>query len=569
MTHEMEKMPTGIAGLDHLLEGGIVRGNSMLIEGSPGSGKSTLACRIVHEGIVQYNEPGLIITFEEFPRQVYEEALGYGVDLKAHEDAGMLRVVWTPPQRILEGFTGKNDLVDQLIEQLGVKRLVIDSITHFKRVANDEVKLREALAQILNVLKIKNVNTFMVKELDSMDIDSIAFEEYLVDASLRLYNLPSASGGENVRYIQIRKTRGQGHVSGQHPFRLGDRNFEVYPHLRASDVSRILADAQNEGDSHPAPQQVSLGVPGLDEMLGGGPMRGTMCLVDGVPGTGKSVIAMQFIEAGLRQGEACLFITLKETVSQIVRRAETLGMDWQKALDDGKLQIILRHPVGLITEEMFTGLVHELRERPPARIVFDSIDYFQHAVKDGGRVRDYLLILAQIFETLDATSMMLNTWRHMLGESGGAETNYSDMAGTVVQLTMAESDGELRRFVLVRKHLDGDHAKALREFVIDERGFQVRQKATGLSGILSGQTQGSLKQVADQVVPPLEEATQLLHEVFAALSNGKLDDEVKAKLNEARSQMGMLDITLKEYFGLSEHHKLLEELAEIESLAKH
>ena len=197
-----ERMATGISGLDHLLEGGLVRGNSLLIEGPPGSGKSTLGIRMLYEGAIQFGEPGLLITFEEFPRQVYQESLAYGVDLRQIEEAGKLRIIWTPPQRILEGFNGKSDLVDKIIEQLGVKRLVIDSITHFRRVTSSEVELRELLASILNHLKLKGVNPILVKELERGDNQTFAFEEYLVDASIRVYNTVAASGGENLRLLR-------------------------------------------------------------------------------------------------------------------------------------------------------------------------------------------------------------------------------------------------------------------------------------------------------------------------------------------------------------------------------
>lgn len=225
----LERMRTGIPGLDHLLDGGLVRGNSLLLEGPPGSGKSTLAMRVLYEGIVQYREPGLLITFDECPRQLQMEALQFGLDLKALEAAGMLRIVWTPPARIVKGFAGKIDLIDKIVDELGVRRLVIDNITHLRGVAPDEHGLREVLSQILNALKIRGITSFLVKELDRTDGGAIEFEEYLVDASIRLYNAAPAAGGESIRQIEVRKTRGQAHVSGRHPLGLNADGVAVYP----------------------------------------------------------------------------------------------------------------------------------------------------------------------------------------------------------------------------------------------------------------------------------------------------------------------------------------------------
>ncbi len=549
-----DRMPTGVPGLDRLLEGGLVRGNSFLVEGPPGSGKTTFAIRMIHEGILRYDEPGLIITFEEFPKQIYQEALAYGVDLAAMERAGKLRVIWTPPSRILEGFTGKNDLIDSIVEELGVRRLVIDSITHFKRVAHEEVHLRELLAEILNYLKLKGINAFLVKELERMDDETIAFEEYLVDASMRVYNAPQRAGGENIRYVEIRKTRGQGHISGRHPFTLSDHGLKVFPNLRPRDVRPPNSSGLARPDA-----KVPLGVSGVDSMLAGGVWKGSMNILGGTAGTGKSVLSYHFLTEGLEAGESCLLLSLRNSAHRIQTQAQSLGMDWDYALLTGRLEILEMLPIGLSLEEVMNTLHDRIRSMRPGRVVIDSIDDLWGLVRDDDRVRDALLVMGEMAETADATMMVL----HELRSKGVAgRSDFSDLASCVVHLTMVETDGELRRFFGIRKYSGADHAKELREFHIDANGFRVQRKPTGLSGILSGNAVGSLHDVADRVIPALDDTARLIRDLEAkANARGESADSVR----EARANLAIVDVLLREHFGLTDFQQLAEETVDQEA----
>jgi len=471
-TH-FERMPTGIPGLDHLLDGGFVRGNSMLIEGPPGSGKSSLAMRILYEGIAQYNEPGLMITFEEFPRQLYLEAMQFGIDLKPLEAAGMLRVVWTPPARILKSFTGKIDLIDKIIGEIGPRRLVIDSITHFRRVATDEQALREVLGQILNALKIRGITSILVKELDRINDEAIAFEEYLVDASIRLHNVVSPTGGENIRQIEVRKTRGQPHVSGRHPFRLTTEGVVVYPRLRPADVKKMFVDV-----AKPQRKRISTGIPGVDDMLRGGLWNGSLNLVAGQPGTGKSVVAHYFLDEGLRAGETVLLLSMKNTPEEILAQTSYLGLHWEEAYRAGRLRIHYHDPVSLLVEQVMDELVRDIRRTHPCRLVLDSIDDLWTAVKDEDRVRDYVLMLAALFQAAGTTSILLNEIRGSADVDGGDARDYSYIASTVVRLTNTNTGEEMQRQLRVTKHTASDHSGRVAEYLIDHEGFRILDGGT-------------------------------------------------------------------------------------------
>jgi circadian clock protein KaiC len=542
------RMPTGLAGLDHLLEGGVVRGNSFLIEGPPGSGKSTFAMRMIYEGIVQYDEPGLVITFEEFPKQIYQEALGYGIDLAALEKSGKLRVVWTPPERILQGFSGKSDLVDTLIDRLGVRRLAIDSITHFKRVAHDEVQLRETLASVLNYLKLRGINAILVKELERYDDATIAFEEYLVDASMRVYNAPSRGGGENVRYVEIRKTRGQGHVSGRHPFAFTDAGIEVYPTLRPRDVRSRRTDV-----SH---QRVPVGVLGVDSMLGGGVWNGSVNLIAGTPGTGKSVLGYQFLDTGLRAGEPVMLVSMRNTAPKVLHHVTSLGMSWDEHLRSGRLRIREILPIGTSIEAVLNEIHRQVIEARPGRLVLDSIEDLWGIARDDDRVRDALLVLTEMVESAGTTTFVLHEMRPQDGVTE-VRSDYADVASCVMQVTLVEAGGELRRFFGIRKFSGGDHAKELREFTIDGSGIHVDRKPQGLSGILSGNTSGTLSDIAERVIPTLDELTAMVRELEA----GVVGDP--AKVLELRGKLGLMDVLLREHFGVTSFHTLVDELAAV------
>ena len=547
------RMLTGIEGLDHLLEGGLVRGNSLLVEGPPGSGKTTFAIRAVYEGIVRYDEPGLIITFEEFPKQIYQEALGHGVDLAALERAGKLRVVWTPPSRILDGFSGRTDLLERIIADLGVKRLVVDSITHFKRVAHDEVQLRETLADMLNWIKLKGINSFLVKELERVDDATIAFEEYLVDASIRVYNAPSSAGGENVRYVEIRKTRGQSHISGRHPFQLSNEGIRVYPKLRPHDIRPVDGTT---GDGTPRERvKVTVGVPGLDPMLDGGVWNGSLNLLLGAPGTGKSVFAYHFLDAGLRSGEPCLLVSMQQGPDEILESVRSLGMDWGAAVRDGRLEIVRQLPVGISLEQVLYSLHERIRDRRPGRFVLDSLDDLWTLVRDDDALRDALLVIGEMARAAGTTTLCLHEMRaHSTGVESRGE--FSDLASCVIQLTLVETGGELHRFLGIRKMSGADHAKELREFSIGPKGFRVARKPTGLSGILSGETRGNLNEVADTVIPYLEEIARHL----ATLDEPGLPEARHAPVRAARSRLASIDVLLREHFGLTDFRALAEEL---------
>src|SRR5512136_335722 len=138
-----ERVMTGIVGLDEMLRGGLLPGTATLVEGAPGTGKSTLGMQFIYAGITQAQEPGVILTFEMFPRQYYRDAQSFGWDFRALEATGQLRIIMSSPEVSRADLRAVNGQIETMVHQIGARRIVIDSLSHFERLASNPVELRE------------------------------------------------------------------------------------------------------------------------------------------------------------------------------------------------------------------------------------------------------------------------------------------------------------------------------------------------------------------------------------------------------------------------------------------
>ncbi len=545
------RMPTGIKGLDHLLSGGINRSNSLLIEGPPGSGKSTVGVQILHHGAKIYNEPGILVAFEEFPTQIYQEYADYGFDLAALEKENRLRVIWTDPRKVVESFSGKDDLIGRIVDDMGAKRLVIDSVSHFKRVTNKESELREILHRILNNLKIKGVNTILVKELDPGPGQSVSFEEYAVDASIRLTNQPSSSAVENERGIQIRKTRGQKHISGVHPFEFQTDGIQVFPHLRPVDIEKVFAPKCF------IPTRIPTEVPGLDTLIGGGFETPSLNMLVGYSGTGKTTFGRHFLHSNLSSGKRAFHLSFQETEERFLGASDSFGLDLKAYREKEQLDYKYISPVGLIPEKLVQDLTLRILRNHYDCMVIDSISDLGTSIDDSQRLREMVHLLVLLLRRAGITTLALNESAEISGALSTSGLDFSYLADSVIQLSLAEINGKVHRFLAIMKMVGTDHSKDLHEFLITSRGMELRSKATGLSGILSGNTAGRFEAVAGHVLEPLTESTQALGKV---LDSRELTPKDREKVISAREKLGLADIVLREHFGITHFSKFVQEL---------
>lgn len=223
-----QRVPFGIKALDKMISGGFLRGSANLLEGAPGTGKTTLAMQYIFNGINLYNEPGLIITFEEFPQQYYHDAMQFGWDLKKLESEGKLKIIFSDPQTTLDELDKMDGELVSIVEKMQVKRVIIDSMTHFESLVTDQYELREIETRLINALKREGVTSILLRENDNLlgQVSHVTSKvPFIVDSYTLLRYVEIDSAIEKA--LCILKMRGSDHQKDIRCFRITSKGIEV------------------------------------------------------------------------------------------------------------------------------------------------------------------------------------------------------------------------------------------------------------------------------------------------------------------------------------------------------
>jgi len=415
--------------------------------------------QFIYAGIAHLGEPGLIITFEQFPEQIYRDALNFGWDLRGLEEQDQLRVICTSPQLLRQELEEPGGLIEILAAEVGAKRVMVDSITHFQRLTDDPVKLRELLNTFLNGLKRQRFTSILIKELNEVGGLQSHFEAFMVDVALRISYDPDPGGLRRRRTLEVLKTRGQPHRSGQHPFEFGPHGVEVYPNPLATDV---LGNPM---------VRVPTGVPGLDEMLRGGFVGGFCTLVAGDTGTGKTTLGLQFLHAGVQAGEPCLFVTLEERMYKIFAAAE--GFGFLRDLIAKRLFTVLSVPAaGTNVNRLFADISQHIEKRQIQRVVVDGLADLQALIPNSAVLREYLFALISLFERHAITSLLTNEIRDT-PHAAAIDPALSPFVDTILYLRCREQSGILRRYLSILKMRTSAHDMRVRSFEISAGGISI------------------------------------------------------------------------------------------------
>ncbi|MGH9686098.1 MAG: circadian clock protein KaiC [Candidatus Acidiferrales bacterium] len=473
----IDKAPTGIRGLDDVTNGGLPRGRTTIFCGGPGSGKTMLGIEFLVRGAAQFDEPGVLIAFEESPDEIARNvaSLGFNLNDLASRKKLFLDHICIDPGEIHE--TGEFDLeglfirLQHAVEVVHAKRVMLDTIEAlFSSFANQRI-LRAELRRLFGWLKERGLTTVVTAEKGDKTLTREGLEEYVSDCVILLDH--RVTDQTSVRRMRVVKYRGTQHGMDEYPFLIDESGMSVLP----LSGLRLHHKVSNE--------RVSSGIAALDEMLEGkGFYRGSSVLVSGTAGTGKTTLATAFASAVCGRGERCLYIGFEESPEQVARNVRSVGLDLEKWA--GKELLI--HEASRPTQyglEMHLLRIHKLVEKwKPRAVVVDPVT---NLLTGGSELeaKSMLMRLIDFLKTNGITALFVDlTSRSEDLES--TDIGVSSLADSWILLRDVELNGERNRCIYVLKSRGMAHSNQVREFVISGDGIDLVPVYVGVGGVLTG-----------------------------------------------------------------------------------
>jgi circadian clock protein KaiC len=465
---------TGVSGLDAVLLGGIPRTNVILVAGTTGSGKTLLGVEFIYRGITQFNEPGIIIVFEASPDKLIRDAATLGWDLAELQAQRKLKIIFTSPQVFDQELRSADSLLLDTAAEMGAKRVFVDGINLLRQTSNTSSALqaagpgsyRENLQQLIEGLNRERLTTLLSHELGANPESQLTLEttDSLVDTVIRLKR--TLNKGRVQRSLEVVKSRGQDYEQGEHTLQIRDgKGLEVF--------RRVQAPLRNLQQSTSIARRSVIGVEALDALLGGGILDGSTTMVVGLSGVGKTVLSTQILREGaLQQNKRGLLISLDEHPAQIVRNAETIGLDLQSQIDAGTIHVLFESPQELNVDAHFAMIVRTVEQYDIKRMVIDGMTSYSTALGDQSLYRDFFhAIVAYSKHRLMTTFFNYENPEFLGLSSFMPEFPVSSIVDNIILLSLVEINSTLRRCLTVVKARGSKHEYDSREYVIGQGGI--------------------------------------------------------------------------------------------------
>lgn len=474
---KLHKSLTGIEGLDIITGGGLPKGRATLVCGGTGTGKSILAMEFLYRGITQFNEPGVLMTFEESSADVVQNMSSLGFDLPSLVTQRTLVMdhVALNLEEVVEAGSFNLDALfirlAQAIDSVGAKRVVLDTIDALFNALPNPARLRTELRRLFLWLKDRGVTAIVTGEGGRQTYTRDGLEEYVSDCVILLTaNMESRMAS---RCLRIIKYRGSYHGTNEYPFVVDQHGVSLVP-ITAED----LVSVSNQ-------DRMSSGVPKLDDMLGGkGFYRASVILVSGAAGTGKSTFLASFSHAACLRQERTIYLSFEESPSQIVRNMQSVGINLDPHIQQGFLLLTSSRCTQFDLDQHLLKIQRTVTTFVPSVVVIDPLTSLAN-IASHLYIKRMLAKLVDFLKSRNIT-LMLGSLTPSGAAPEGSSIAISSLIDSWIFLQEIEGDGEVNRALVIRKSRGMGHSNKVREFKITDQGIDVCDILYGATGVLTG-----------------------------------------------------------------------------------
>ena len=474
----IRKLLTGVPGLDEVFGGGLPEYSFNIIGGTPGCGKTTLAHQIMFANATP-ERPAIYFTVlgePAFKMLRYQQQYEFFDQEKLKSTIRFINL----SKFALEGDL--NSVLDEIIKEVGSFSpgiVVVDSFRTMKwsTQSGDTTGELQAFVQKLALfLTSWQATTFLIGEYSDKEIQNHPIFT-VADGLFWLYQ--KAEGNSVVRKMQVMKLRGQASIPGIHTVRITDSGMQIFPRTFG---------LINQHKSNPAPKRLSIGVPSLDALMGGGIHEGNSVLISGPSGSGKSILGVHFIAQGLQVGEPGVIAIFEETPDTYLRHASQIGLDLSAHKKAGKLEIIYLRPLDLSVDETLHDIAEAVARTGAKRIVLDSLAGFEMALAPGFRTdfRESLYRMISALTKLGVTVLSTIETQDKFDSFGLSNYNISFLSDSIIRLRYVSIRGRLRKLLAIVKMRGSAHSNDMYEYRITETGIKIEKPFNNYRGLTSG-----------------------------------------------------------------------------------
>lgn len=493
---QLRKAPTGIAGLDEITFGGFPAGRPTLIAGAAGCGKTLFALTFLVNGATRFDEPGVIMSFEERSDDLASNVNSLGYDLPALIAEKKLVIDYVRVERSEIEQSGEYDLeglfvrLGYAIDQIGAKRVVLDTLEALFSGLDDAAVLRAELRRLFQWLKDRGVSAVITAERGSDgQLTRHGLEEYVSDCVISLDNRVNEQ--ITTRRLRVLKYRGSAHGTNEYPFLIDERGISVLP-VTSAGLSHAIFD-----------EVVSSGIAGIDAMLGiGGYYRGSSVLLSGPSGTGKTTFGSHFVDAACRNGERAIYFSFEESPDQIVRNMRSVGLDLAAHVASGRLRFESTRPSLFGLEMHLVLMIRQIEEFGPSVVVIDPISAFRGSESE---IHATLLRLVDYLKVKGITVVFNNLVNGQQEDSN--EQSLSSLMDVWIGLHDLQANGERNRGLFVLKARGMSHSNQIREYLLSVQGVTLIEPYIGPNGVLTGSAR--IVQEAQETAADLDRRDQV------------------------------------------------------------